>query len=206
MIAIQTKSRHLPFAFALFILTAVSVLPSGEDPFSRFKYKSREEMFEAWKGSVQSRDRDWLISAAADPKQSLKNRIGSALILLQRYQDHETRVSAMQASLLRVEPFDNEWSSGLDWRLLLPVAAKAIQFPELMPVLVEMAVHQPYHDFQITWPLMEYGDAGVDPVPELERWYAQLTDPALKEWCDRLLERVDPVRSKKFWFFPTICG
>jgi hypothetical protein len=143
-------------------------------------------------------DREWLMRAAADPGENKETRIGSALLLFEKYPDGGARRAAMEASLLRVKPLDTEWSSGLDWRLKLPVAAKAIQYPELMPVFVEKAVHEPQHDMEPIWPLNEYRRAGINPLPELEQWKAQLADPVLKDWCDRLLERVDPVRSKKF--------
>jgi hypothetical protein len=171
----------------------------AQDDYNRQFHQDREGLAEKWQSAVSNRGRDWLLQTVADPTLSYDVRIGSALTLLENYQDPESRKAAMEAALLRVRPGWAEFESSMNWRLLLPVAAKAIQFPELMPVLVEKAVRNPHHDFQITWPLTEYQDAGVDPVPELQRWHAQLTDPALKEWCDRLLERVDPVRSEKFY-------
>lgn len=156
----------------LVLLQWVGSTFAQEDDYNRQYRQDREGLTEKWMAAVGHQDMEWLMRTVADATQTYDIRIGSALTLLEKYQDLETRKAAMEAALLRVRPGWAEFESSMNWRLKLPVAAKAVQFPELMPALVEIAVHHPSPDFQITWPLTEYRDGGVDPVPELERWQA----------------------------------
>jgi hypothetical protein len=120
-------------------------------------------------------------------------RIGSAVLLLKEHESVEGHKAALSAFGEKIQTMVHGWERENAWTVRFPVAFEASNRPELLPMIVEMAVAGQVSEDTVVYVFDSFNKQGVSPLDKLMELQKEVLNTEQRRRCERFISIMNEV-------------